>query len=629
MYCTNCGKEIADGVKFCTNCGAAVNNQTVTPPVVKLQDAPTPIPDIQPEVPAVEKMGDSGENIAKSGNQPEKKKMTVPKKPLIIAAAVLVLIVGFGAILSLFGGGSESDSDIEVSDGLDWVEKIPLVAVNNETLSNETAEFFANYWKESIYPELEAEFTSNTPMSPDKWFGMPVIDDAQYYAWGGGYFVRKNSETVYALTLYTGSEQKAFSSFSVTAASGDKVFSATPLIVKNTLSGMYLLICKNNNSYNILMAIPSDPTSHYSTWPIAAYIVVSNKEYCGFLNGDVPVEVVSIPSESGSGDSGVTDIGTAYSQYTGTWAVSDIGWIYGGQILDIAVNGDSMSVEYSEIQSAPASRVASVSKTIPISEIQDNVVTTSFEDDGWGHSGTMSLTFTADAIICEIKDIQEHQPAQWGVIEGKFLLVRNDAAHEAMEYEPGEYEKMFPDTGFDPPLSGTSWTDDIPIVPGFSDLYYFEDEGVQAHRRLHDFVPGGVEDFIGFSDSEQVSYSTADISGGTVCFGQGPDRTVSYAEISDEPLESIGNYYYMVSETEPVIGKRDDGYCFLFYKRDYLLDGYIDSHSYEIYMVQQTDSPNYKDWLFRAYIYVNAPEFYDYLNGTKELEIISIPDQSP
>jgi len=26
MFCSNCGKEIADGVKFCTNCGKAVND---------------------------------------------------------------------------------------------------------------------------------------------------------------------------------------------------------------------------------------------------------------------------------------------------------------------------------------------------------------------------------------------------------------------------------------------------------------------------------------------------------------------------------------------------------------------------------------------------------------------------
>lgn len=61
-----------------------------------------------------------------SGGQPEKKKKGVPKKPLIIVAAVLVLIVGFGAVLSLFEGDSEPDSDSEGSNGLDWVEKFLL-----------------------------------------------------------------------------------------------------------------------------------------------------------------------------------------------------------------------------------------------------------------------------------------------------------------------------------------------------------------------------------------------------------------------------------------------------------------------------------------------------------------------
>ena len=118
MFCSHCGKEVAAGAKFCASCGAAVNSQST--PAAEPPKAPAPT--AQREVPAVEQVGKPSGNTTGSGGQPEKKKKGVPKKPLIIVAAVLVLIVGFGAVLSLFGDGSEPDSGSKGSNGLDWVE---------------------------------------------------------------------------------------------------------------------------------------------------------------------------------------------------------------------------------------------------------------------------------------------------------------------------------------------------------------------------------------------------------------------------------------------------------------------------------------------------------------------------
>ena len=52
MYCTNCGKEINDGMKFCTECGAPVQSAAApAAPAPAVQPAPaqTPIPAAQPE----------------------------------------------------------------------------------------------------------------------------------------------------------------------------------------------------------------------------------------------------------------------------------------------------------------------------------------------------------------------------------------------------------------------------------------------------------------------------------------------------------------------------------------------------------------------------------------------------
>lgn len=58
-FCTNCGKEIAEGVAFCTECGASVNTRAPAPaPKPAEQTIPTPRPIVQaaqePPAPSVQ-----------------------------------------------------------------------------------------------------------------------------------------------------------------------------------------------------------------------------------------------------------------------------------------------------------------------------------------------------------------------------------------------------------------------------------------------------------------------------------------------------------------------------------------------------------------------------------------------
>lgn len=87
MFCTNCGKQVADNAKFCPNCGSpTITNQEPT-----LSAAPP-----EPQAAA------------------NKKAPTIGKKkvPLIIGAVVVVVILAIVAA-SLLGGGSDRDKAIK------------------------------------------------------------------------------------------------------------------------------------------------------------------------------------------------------------------------------------------------------------------------------------------------------------------------------------------------------------------------------------------------------------------------------------------------------------------------------------------------------------------------------------
>lgn len=87
MFCTNCGKKVADDAKFCPNCG----NPTIT----NQEPAPSSVPP-EPQ-PTANKKAPTG----------SKKKV-----PLIIGVVAVVVILAIAAA-SLLGGGSERDKAIQ------------------------------------------------------------------------------------------------------------------------------------------------------------------------------------------------------------------------------------------------------------------------------------------------------------------------------------------------------------------------------------------------------------------------------------------------------------------------------------------------------------------------------------
>ena len=134
---------------------------------------------------------------------------------------------------------------------------------------------------------------------------------------------------------------------------------------------------------------------------------------------------------------------TDVAAYAGTWAESEISWVYGGVILDLAVEGDMLNLTISLTQSAPASRIAEFNQSVPVNNIKDNKLDVSFDNDGWGVSGKLSLVFAEDRIDCRFYETKENDIApMWGFHDEDYILVRNSMAHDAMSYTMEDYNAL-------------------------------------------------------------------------------------------------------------------------------------------------------------------------------------------
>jgi len=113
MFCSKCGQQCADGIKFCTSCGAELVQATPaknTEEVAVAQEAaPVVAPAVQEEAPKVKK------------EKPVKEKKPVDttfiksllmKKPVWIGAAAVVLLI---VVACLFLGGDEKSKNFEYS----------------------------------------------------------------------------------------------------------------------------------------------------------------------------------------------------------------------------------------------------------------------------------------------------------------------------------------------------------------------------------------------------------------------------------------------------------------------------------------------------------------------------------
>ena len=160
-------------------------------------------------------------------------------------------------------------------------------------------------------------------------------------------------------------------------------------------------------------------------------------------------------------DTTVQNVNKSLADYAGLWSESDLSWEYGGMTLEISVEEEKMIVDFRCTQGAPDSTVAKLVKTVELSEFKDKTITIDYEDDGWGNSGTIEITFMQESILADFKNVVWGY-GSWGFSEATYKLERNDNAYKLLKYDMEDYYEKYPE--FDPsyedvPSNGDVYTD--------------------------------------------------------------------------------------------------------------------------------------------------------------------------
>lgn len=105
VKCGQCGAEIKNGESFCRVCGARVPSSEAAEAVRK--------EDIKKPEPAVEPTEKPEKKSKKSAEKPERKRIVLPKKVLVIALIAVAAIVAVIVLVMIFGGGGKSELSLD------------------------------------------------------------------------------------------------------------------------------------------------------------------------------------------------------------------------------------------------------------------------------------------------------------------------------------------------------------------------------------------------------------------------------------------------------------------------------------------------------------------------------------
>lgn len=149
-------------------------------------------------------------------------------------------------------------------------------------------------------------------------------------------------------------------------------------------------------------------------------------------------------SEDDSGESITTNETTDLSLYYGVWATDDVGWAYGGMILEFSLTQGHVTCALTYTQGAPSSRVAYLDIEIDPASVKKGVFSTHYDEDGWGNSGDLKFTFSNKKIVLDISNIcSTDQYPMWGLSEGSYTLKSDSQAHSKMDYTMDMYYELF------------------------------------------------------------------------------------------------------------------------------------------------------------------------------------------
>lgn len=202
MFCTNCGKEVADGDSFCTSCGARIVRETAAQPSDgQMADAgssasvATPTPDVQQSAP-------NAVNV--SASKPPKKSRT--RIIVAIAAAAVVIVL---ALLIFSGGGGgykdykelvqayyeaiykeDANAMIKLFDEdvrQDLKEDKEDIKEELEELKDEMNDYYDKGWNKHVEPGRRERIEKNT-------YRVPVEIDGEFHEY---LYIKKNDKDRY------------------------------------------------------------------------------------------------------------------------------------------------------------------------------------------------------------------------------------------------------------------------------------------------------------------------------------------------------------------------------------------------------------------------------------------------
>ncbi len=135
-----------------------------------------------------------------------------------------------------------------------------------------------------------------------------------------------------------------------------------------------------------------------------------------------------------------------FAEYVGVWAEKDLASMECGAILDLTLEDNYMNIAYNYVQSYSAgieSYIAIVTAQVDVAQIVNNTMTVSFDDDAYGHSGTLIIKLVdPNTIICTVEGLtyQGAGPEVWGLYEGDFVLTPTPDAITSMGQGVNSYD---------------------------------------------------------------------------------------------------------------------------------------------------------------------------------------------
>ena len=312
MYCTNCGKQLKDGLLFCTQCGRKIKGKepnsneepATTAPVHEPTSRQSPTLNEPVSIPEsmnnADPITEESENIPKSipQAQPNVTDVSHAKKPqkkaIIISAVAIVTAVLVATIVATTG---KQNSHAQKS-ALDWLEEVPTIQGSSDMIGQDIADFpeLAEKINEGRleYNDIEAKLISR--------IGTPKKSGLTYSQMG--HFSFENNKLVffalpgqYTLHGQFASPTQNFPKLSSFLDSTVPPVNVEPLILK-TDAGIYLAVYKADNCYIIFVTNSDGEYTSYRDWTVYYEITAISSEYCGFLNGDIPVKPVNVPTSN-------------------------------------------------------------------------------------------------------------------------------------------------------------------------------------------------------------------------------------------------------------------------------------------------------------------------------------------